>query len=145
MVLSRNPNYFETDNTGKRLPYLEGIKISFFDSKATEFLLFRQAKLDFINDIDASFKDEVLTKQGILRRDWEGKVVLHTHPYLNIEYFGILVDSTNPVVAGSPLGRKKIRQAINYGFDRQKNGALSPQFHGHPCTVGLCARGSAFI
>ena len=45
---------------------------------------------------------------------------LQTHPYLNIEYFGILVDSTNPLVKNSPLRFKKIRQAINYGFDRQK-------------------------
>jgi ABC-type transport system substrate-binding protein len=141
MVLSRNPNYFETDQEGKRLPYLEGIKISFFDSKATEFLLFRQAKLDFINDIDASFKDEVLTKQGILRRDWEGKVVLHTHPYLNIEYFGILVDSTNPVVAGSPLGRKKIRQAINYGFDRQKMVLYLRNSMGIPAQSGFVPAG----
>jgi ABC-type transport system substrate-binding protein len=120
LVMKRNPHYFETDEHGKRLPYLNGVKISFHDSKATEFLLFRQQKLDFINDIDASFKDEVLTKRGTLRKDWQGKVQLQTHPYLNIEYFGILVDTTNPLVKNSPLRLKKIRQAINYGFDREK-------------------------
>jgi len=120
LVMKKNPNYFEVDANGKRLPYLDGIKISFYDSKATEFLLFRQKKLDFINDIDASFKDEVLTKKGTLRKSWQGKLQLQTHPYLNIEYFGILVDSTNPLVKNSPLRFKKIRQAINYGFDRQK-------------------------
>lgn len=120
LVMKKNPNYFEVDENGKRLPYLDGIKISFYDSKATEFLLFRQKKLDFINDIDASFKDEVLTKKGTLRKDWIGKIQLQTHPYLNIEYFGILVDTTNELVKNSPLRSKKIRQAINYGFDRQK-------------------------
>lgn len=120
LVMKKNPNYFEVDASGKRLPYLDGIKISFYDSKATEFLLFRQKKLDFINDIDASFKDEVLTKKGTLRKSWQGKLQLQTHPYLNIEYFGILVDPTNPLVKNSPLRFKKIRQAINYGFDRQK-------------------------
>jgi ABC-type transport system substrate-binding protein len=120
LVMKKNPRYFERDENGVRLPYLGGIKISFFDSKATEFLLFRQKKLDFINDIDASFKDEVLTKKGTLRSDWQKKIQLQTHPYLNIEYFGILVDTTQPLLKNSPLGSKKIRQAINYGFDRQK-------------------------
>lgn len=120
MVLKKNAAYFETDSVGHRLPYLDGIKISFYDSKATEFLLFRQRKLEFINDIDASFKDEVLNKNGTLRKDWQNKIELHTHPYLNVEYFGILVDTNNPVLNQSPLRLQKIRQAINYGFDRRK-------------------------
>lgn len=120
LVLAKHENYFEHDSAGIRLPYLEGIKVSFYDSKATEFLLFRQKKLDFINDIDASFKDEVLTKNGILRKEWGSKIQLQVHPYLNIEYLGILVDSSNKLVKNSPLAMQKIRQAINYGFDRQK-------------------------
>ncbi|WP_279299024.1 ABC transporter substrate-binding protein [Paraflavisolibacter caeni] len=120
LILKRNPVYFERDSLGRRLPYLDGIKVSFNDSRATEFLLFRQGKLEFINDIDASFKDEVLTKQGKLRRNWEGKVILQTHPYLNVEYFGFLVDSSNALVKQSPTQYKKLRQAINYGFDRGK-------------------------
>ncbi len=120
LVLAKHENYFEHDSAGNRLPYLDGIKVSFYDSKATEFLLFRQKKLDFINDIDASFKDEVLTKKGVLRKEWEDKIQLRVNPYLNIEYLGILVDSTNGLVKNSPLTLRKIRQAINYGFDRQK-------------------------
>lgn len=120
LVLAKHENYFERDSSGKSLPYLDGIKVSFYDSKATEFLLFRQKKLDFINDIDASFKDEVLTKKGLLRREWEDKIQLQVNSYLNIEYLGILVDSTNELVKNSPLTLRKIRQAINYGFDRQK-------------------------
>ncbi|MFN8289542.1 MAG: ABC transporter substrate-binding protein [Chitinophagaceae bacterium] len=120
LVMKRNPLYFEKDSTGKRLPYLDGIHVSFYDSKATEFLLFRQQQLEFINDIEASFKDEVLTKSGTLRKEWNGKIILSTHPYLNIEYLGILVDTANRLVRNSPLRLQKIRQAINYGFDRKK-------------------------
>ena len=120
LIMKKNPNYFEKDSIGNQLPYLDGIKVSFYDSKATEFLLFRQKQLSFINDIDPSFKDEVLTKKGILRENWNGKIVLQTSPYLNIEYFGIMVDTTNVLVKDSPLRLKKIRQAINYGFDRRK-------------------------
>ena len=120
LILKKNPRYFEKDAGGNKLPYLDGVKVTFYDSKATEFLLFRQGKLEFINDIDASFKDEVLTKRGTLRDEWAEKVQLHTHPYLNIEYLGILVDSTNPLVRNSPTRIRAVRQAINYGFDREK-------------------------
>ncbi|WP_290793367.1 ABC transporter substrate-binding protein [Flavihumibacter sp. UBA7668] len=120
LLLKKNPGYFERDENGERLPYINGIKISFNDSKATEFLLFRQSKLHFINDIDASFKDEVLTKKGALRSDWQGKIQLNKHPYLNIEYLGILVDTASALVQSSPLRLRAIRQALNYGFDRKK-------------------------
>jgi oligopeptide transport system substrate-binding protein len=120
MILIKNQRYFERDSNGKNLPYLDAIKISFFDNRATEFLMLQQGQLDFTNDIDPSFKDEVLTKKGSLRKEWEGKIVLDKHPYLNIEYLGILVDSANPLVNHSPLRFTKVRQAINYGFDRRK-------------------------
>jgi oligopeptide transport system substrate-binding protein len=120
MVLAKNETYFEKDSLGNRLPYLDGIKISFYDSRATEFLLFQQGRVDFINDIDPSFKDEVISKKGELKREWKGKIILSKHPYLNIEYLGMLVDTSNELVKQSPLRLKKIRQAINYGFDRRK-------------------------
>ena len=120
LVLKKNAHYFEKDSTGRSLPYLDGIKVSFYDSKATEFLEFQQNRLDFIDDIDPSFKDEVLTKTGNLKKIWEGKIELQKQPYLNIEYLGILVDDQNELVKNSPLHLLKIRQAINYGFDRRK-------------------------
>ncbi|MEO6252669.1 MAG: ABC transporter substrate-binding protein [Ferruginibacter sp.] len=120
LILKKNENYFEKDAEGKRLPYLDGIKVSFYDSKATEFLEFQQNRLDFIDDIDPSFKDEVLTKTGTLKKTWQDKIELHKHPYLNIEYLGILVDAENELVKNSPLRLQKIRQAINYGFNRKK-------------------------
>ena len=141
MVLKKNPNYFERDENGKALPYLDGIKISFNDARATEFLLFRQKKLHFINDIDASFKDEVLTKKGGLRKNWQGKIQLHTHPYLNIEYFGIMFDSSNALLKNNPLRYKKVRQAINYGFDREKMVLYLRNSLGIPATAGFVPAG----
>jgi oligopeptide transport system substrate-binding protein len=120
LVLKKNERYFETDAAGNRLPYLDGVRISFFDSKATEFLEFQQKRLDFINDIDPSFKDEILTKTGQLKKNWQGRIQLNKHPYLNIEYLGILTDGNNELVKNAPLRLQAIRQAINYGFDRRK-------------------------
>ncbi len=120
MVMKKNPNYFEKDSAGNRLPYLNGIKITFLQNKATEFLEFQQKRLDFINEIDPSFKDEVLTKGGELRKEWKDKIVLVKHTGLTIEYLGFLSDSTLAIVKNSVTKNLKIRQAINYGFNRQK-------------------------
>ncbi len=120
LVMKKNIHYFETDSSGASLPYLDGIKVNFYDSKATEFLEFQQGRLDFINDIDASFKDELLTKTGNLKKQWDTKLTLNKHPYLNIEYLGILVDTLNTAVLASPLRIVKIRQAINFAIDRHK-------------------------
>jgi oligopeptide transport system substrate-binding protein len=120
LILVKNKNYFEKDSAGNALPYLDAIKISFFDNRATEFLLLQQGRLDFMNDIDPSFKDEVLNKKGSLKKKWEGRIILSKSPYLNTEYLGIVVDSSLPAVKASPLHLLKIRQAINYGFDRRK-------------------------
>jgi oligopeptide transport system substrate-binding protein len=120
LVLKKHQNYFEKDNEGKSMPYIDGIKVNFFDSRATEFLAFQQGRLDFINDVDPSFKDEILTKTGNLKSDWKTKVNLQKHPYLNIEYFGILADTNNELLKNSPLKLLKIRQAINFGIDKKK-------------------------
>ena len=119
LILRKNDHYWERDLRGERLPYLPGLRVSFYDSKATEFLLFRQGQLDFINDLDASFKDEVLLKSGALKSIWQNKIVLQTHPYLNTEYLGIQMDSTQ-FSSADPLRLRQVRQAINCGFDRRK-------------------------
>ncbi len=141
LILKKNPNYFEKDNAGKRLPYLDGIKVSFFENKATEFLEFQQGRLDFINDIDASFKDEVITKEGALRKEWNGKIILDKHSYLNIEYLGILNDTSLEIVKNSPLRNLKIRQAINYGFNRRKMMLYIRNSIGTPAESGFIPAG----
>jgi oligopeptide transport system substrate-binding protein len=120
LIFLKNEHYFGRDGSGNRLPYLDAVKVSFYNNKATEFLLFRQGQLDFTNDIDPSFKDEVLNKKGELRARWRGRILLSKYPYLNTEYLGILVDTANPLVQASPLRLRNIRQAINCGFDRRK-------------------------
>ena len=141
LILKKNSSYFEKDSFGKSLPYLDGIKVTFFENKATEFLEFQQGRLDFINDIDASFKDEVITKNGELRKEWKDKVILQKHPYLNIEYLGILNDTSLEIVKNSPLRNLKIRQAINYGFNRRKMILYIRNSIGTPAESGFIPEG----
>jgi len=140
LILKKHTNYFERDVQGQTLPYLQGIKVSFLTSKASEFLSFQQHQLDFMNDIDPSFKDEVLTKSGNLRSPWQDKIQLMKHPYLNIEYLGILVDST--VEEGrTSLKNKLIRQAVNYAIDRRKLMLYLRNSIGKPAEYGFIPPG----
>ena len=141
LILHKNTRYWQLDEAGARLPYLDAVKITFLDSRATEFLSFQQGDLSFINDIDPSFKDEVLTKLGDLRTDWKNKIVLNKHPYLNTEYLGILVDSQNVLVKNSPLRMKAIRQAINYSIDRKRLMMYMRNSIGTAATAGFVPMG----
>ncbi len=115
LVLRKNPLYFERDNTGNALPYLESIAITFVPDKQSEFMLFLQGKLDLLNSLDNSYKDELLTLEGKLPKKYKDKINLQKGPYLNTEYLGFYLDSPSPVIK-SPM----IREAINIGFDRKK-------------------------
>ena len=136
LVLKRNQQYWERDESGQNLPYLDAVKISFADSKATEFFLFLQGKIDFVNNIDGSFKDLVLTKDGQLRAEFADKIRLQKHVYLNTEYIGFLVDSARPAAFASSINNVLVRKAINYAIDRKKivryfkNGTVEPATSG---------------
>jgi oligopeptide transport system substrate-binding protein len=120
MVLLKNEKYWERDNKGKQLPYLDAVRATFIDDKQTSFMEFIKKKLDFFNDIDGSYRDDILTKSGQITRKYKGQFVISTGPYLNTMYLGMLVDTTLPIVKHSPLRILKIRQAINYAIDKQK-------------------------
>ena len=131
LVFTKNPLYFERDKNGERLPYLEAVAITFLPDKQSEFLQFAQGKLDFISGLDGSYKDELLTTEGKLQSKYSDMAYMITGPYLNTEYLGIFLGSKT-----TEIQNKALRQAINYGFDREKmvtylrNGMGNPAIHG---------------
>lgn len=120
MILHKNENYWEQDDSGRQLPYIDAVKISFVVSKATEYFLFLQGRLDFVNGVDGSFKDLILTKSGELKEAYRDKINLRKSTYLNTEYLGFLTDTTNKNLSSSPVADPLVRQAINYAIDRKK-------------------------
>ncbi|WP_317196829.1 ABC transporter substrate-binding protein [Edaphocola aurantiacus] len=141
LVLHKHPGYWEQDSSGQKLPYLDAVQVSFNDTKATEFLLFLQKKLDFVNGLDGSFKDLVLTKKGTLKPDFQDKIRLKKLVYLNTEYLGILVDKENAKLKGTPLLHPKVRLAINYAIDRNKIVTYFRNGVGIPATTGFIPKG----
>lgn len=141
LVLLKNPEYFERDSTGKRLPYLDAVSVTFIIDKQSAFLEFAKGKLDFLSGLDPSYKDELLTRNGNLNPKYRDRIKLLSEPYLNTEYLGILVDDSMKRVQQSLLKHKKIRQAINYGFDRVKMMRYLRNNIGTPALSGFVPEG----
>jgi len=136
LVFRKNPLYFETDEVGNPLPYLEAIAITFLPDKQSEFLQFAQGKIDFISGLDNSYKDEVLTTTGQLQPKYKDQINLITSPYLNTEYLGFFMGAESPEIQ-----HKKLRQAVNYGFDRVKMVSYLRNGMGIPATHGFIPKG----
>lgn len=144
LVLLKNNHYFEKSTEGP-LPYLDAVSISFIVDKQSAFLEFIKGNLDFISGIDASYKDEVLTRNGTLKSKYAQSINLTKHPYLNTEYFGFMVGNENSNLSGNPLKNKLIRQAINYSFDRVKMIKYLRNNIGQPGTNGIIPLGTPFV
>lgn len=138
LVLRKNPDYFETDEDGNRLPYLDAVAITFIVDKQSVFMEFMKGSLDFMSGIDACYKDALLTKTGELNPDYADRVKLLTGPYLNTEYLGFMLKDDG---SDNPLLKKEVRQAINYGFDREKMMRYLRNNTGYPGTSGFVPMG----
>lgn len=141
LTLRKNERYWERDEQGQQLPYMSGVEVSFHETRAMEFLLLKQGKLDFINGIDGSMKDLILTKKGLLKPEQEKDINLTKHIYLNTEYLGITLDTTIAEIKNSPLKARKLRQAISYAIDRQKIVTYFRNGVGLPATKGFIPTG----
>lgn len=136
LVLRKNTLYFETDENGQQLPYLEAVAITFLPDKQSEFLQFAQGKIDFMSGLDNSYKDEILTTRGALQDKYKDRVKLITSPYLNTEYLGFFMEANAPEIQS-----KKLRQAVNYGFDRVKMVTYLRNGMGVPAEYGFIPKG----
>ena len=99
---------------------------------------FHKEKFDFLNSLDPSYKDELLTPKGALQNSYQDKINLQKGPYLNTEYIGFYLDSDNPA-----LQSKDIRKAINIGFDRVKMITYLRNTIGFPALEGFIPKGLA--
>ena len=136
LVLRKNPDYFEQDEDGTRLPYLDAVAVTFIVDRHTVFLEFVKGNLDFMNSLDASYKDEILTLDGQLKAKYADRIHMSSTPYLNTEYLGFDMENEQ-----SPLHDRRLRQAISCGFDRRKMMRFLRNNIGAPGVGGFIPRG----
>ena len=136
LVFRKNNHYYETDQNSQKLPYLEAVAISFLTDKQSEFLQFSQGNFDFISGLAPSYKDELLTENGHLRKKYQSTVNMVSGDYLNTEYLGFYMETEQ-----AEIKSKLIRKAVNYGFDRKKMITYLRNGIGVPAESGFIPKG----
>lgn len=139
LVLLKNPDYFEFDSAGNHLPYLDAVKVTFIADRKTAFLEFKKGNLDYLFGLESSYIHELLTPEGALRPELDGYFQFYKNPYLNTEYLGFRLDS----LGLSALQQKAVRQALNYGFDREQMLRTLRNNVGKPASGGFIPLGMA--
>jgi peptide/nickel transport system substrate-binding protein len=111
VLLRRNPNYWKKDSQGRRLPYLDSIRLDIQSNRDVEMLRFKRGELDLINIIDSDYFDRLAATSPQFAHDagasldsdfmWFNQVASAPIP----EYKRVWFRSTN--------FRRAISQAIN--------------------------------
>ena len=111
VILKKNPDYWERDEDGVPLPYLNEINIRILRDNLVAFMEFDKGNFDF-SGIPPEVWSQVMTKDNKLTSKYQ-KYQLIKSSSLDTGYYGFMMTQ-------SPLGTNKdLRQAFNYAIDRQ--------------------------
>ncbi len=136
LVFRRNPDYHEIED-GEPLPYLEAVAVDFISDRQAAFMEFLKGETDFLSGLDASYKDELLTRDGALRREYQDQFDLQLVPYLNTEYLAI----NQQLPVSHPLSDERIRLALNLSIDRNRMMRFLRNGIGEPANGGMIPKG----
>ncbi len=67
--LKRNPNYWKTDSQGRKLPYLDSIRLDIQANRDVEMLRFKRNEIDLINSLDSEYFDKLAATSPQLVHD----------------------------------------------------------------------------
>jgi peptide/nickel transport system substrate-binding protein len=69
VLLKRNPNYWKTDALGRKLPYLDSIRLDIQPNRDVEMLRFKRSEIDLINSLDSEYFDKLASTSPQLVHD----------------------------------------------------------------------------
>ena len=69
VLLKRNPNYWKTDAQGRKLPYLESVRLDIQPNRDVEMLRFKRGEIDLINSLDSEYFDKLAATSPQLVHD----------------------------------------------------------------------------
>ena len=129
VILERNPNYWNIDEFGNQLPYLDVVKFTFVKEKKSELLEFKRGNLEMVFRLPTEMIPEIL---GELDHAKESniKFSMQVVPAMTIFYLGFQHQS-------DLFGKKQVRQAFNYAIDREKIVTYTLQGEGIPGIYGI--------
>lgn len=128
-ILERNPNYWNVDEFGNQLPYLDAVKYSFIKEKKSELLEFKRGNLDMIFRLPIEMIPDIL---GELDHAKEGNQPfdMQVVPAMSTFYYGFQHQ-------GDVFNKKEVRLAFNYAIDREKIVNYTLQGEGVPAEGGI--------
>jgi peptide/nickel transport system substrate-binding protein len=59
ILLKKNPNYWKSDAQGRKLPYLDSIRLDIQSNRDVEMLRFKRGEIDLINSLDSEYFDKL--------------------------------------------------------------------------------------
>ena len=138
LVMHRNDSYWERDEDGNPLPYLEAIHVDVVQDMGAEFLGLTQGRYDFISGLHPAYMETLLDEEGKLRTRFEGQLRHEHRPFLKTDYVGIRLDGPNTPAA---LRDVRVRKAMSMALDRHglaqhlRRNAVTPTDHFVPPTM----------
>jgi oligopeptide transport system substrate-binding protein len=113
LLLKRNPKYWQKDEHGNRLPFLDNVKLVFIRELSTQMMTLKQGGLSESYRIESAMRSEWLTERHELAEKYKQEFVLHRTPSLSVQFYGM-----NCKI--KPFSDRRVRLALNYAIDRDK-------------------------
>jgi len=123
VLLKRNPNYWKRDEQGRKLPYLDSIRLDIQANRDVEMLRFRRGELDLINSLDSEYFDKLATTSPQLVHD--------AGPSLDSEqlWFNEVAKAPIPAYKKNWFRSANFRRAISEAINRDDLSRVV--YHGH--------------
>lgn len=128
--LVRNPNYWEKDENGNQLPYLDIVKITFTKDKKSELANFKQKNLDMVWKLPVDEMDEVLVDLENAMNGGNTEFKYQQINGLSIQFYAF--NASSPI-----FNNVKVRKAFNYAIDRESLVKYTLKGEGDPANHGL--------
>ncbi len=130
ILMTKNENYWEVDERGEKLPYLDSVAVSVITDDNTQFQNFVVGKLDELFNIPTAQVETVIDTETMELKGEYRKFRLHTVPAMLTWYFGFNNRK-------APFNDVNVRRAFNHAVDRASivrftlnNAPYAPATHG---------------
>jgi peptide/nickel transport system substrate-binding protein len=123
VLLKRNQNYWKADEQGRKLPYLDSIRLDIQPNRDVEMLRFKRGELDMINSLDSEYFDKLAATSPQLVHD--------AGPSLDSEqlWFNEVAKAPIPAYKKNWFRSASFRRAISEAINREDLSRIV--FHGH--------------
>jgi peptide/nickel transport system substrate-binding protein len=126
VLLKKNPNYWKSDAQGRKLPYLDSIRLDIQPNRDVEMLRFKRAEIDLVNSLDSEYFDKLATTSPQLVHD--------AGPSLDTEqmWFNEVAKAPLPQYKKNWFRSANFRRAISDAINREDLSRVVFRGHAQP-------------